>query len=144
MVRNCTSYSHWQWEREENSYRVCREVLQSALSFPPRKKKIHFSAEQKVNLVWYSRALGERRLWQNKDPISTKKERKNSGVFVTSNTYNIAPTTVISKAQSRATPHHKLHILATVTRHSRLASSMSHPISPARNEGVHHLHQSGS
>lgn len=36
MVRNSTCHSHWQWEREEKSYRVCRGM--------PR---VRFSSKQK-------------------------------------------------------------------------------------------------
>ena len=42
--------------------------------------------------------LGERRSWQNKVPVSTKKETKTTGLFMTSNTHTIASTTAIRKA----------------------------------------------
>lgn len=51
MVRNSTCHNRWQWEREENTYRVCRGNGQIWVFL--RGKRIYLSrpVRQRANLV---------------------------------------------------------------------------------------------
>lgn len=117
MVRNSTCHNHWQWEREENTYKVCRGNGQIWVFL--QGKSVHLSrpARQRVNISWYFEGIRGARCeesLQNKVPISTEKETKPRGLFVTSNPQNITSTMATGDAQSW-------------TRHVGLTSSSPQP-----------------
>lgn len=105
MERNRTCHNRGQWEREENTYRVCRGNGQSWVFL--QGKSVHLSrpVRQKVNISWYLEGVRSARwedILQNKVPIPTEKETKYRGLFVTSNPQYIASTMAAGGAQSCA------------------------------------------
>lgn len=53
MVRNSTCHNHWQWEREENTNRVC--TGNGHIWVFLQGKTVHLSrpVRQRVNISWY-------------------------------------------------------------------------------------------
>lgn len=101
--------NHWQWEREENTYTVCRRNGQIRVFF--QGKRVHLSrpVRQRVNISWYLESVrGARwKILQNKVPISTKKETKTRGLFVPSDPQNIASAMATGDAKSWASLHNQ-------------------------------------
>lgn len=78
-VRNSTCYNHWQWEREENTYTVCRRNGQIWDFFPGKRVHLPRPVRQRVTISWYLEGVRGARCCRIKSWYQQRKKQKREG-----------------------------------------------------------------